>query len=235
MLRLISILLVLIGLGAITLGVMAWVSPRAPDRQVESAPVTRDAAPGPTASGFEDGQFGIASTATSPLTESLRRLPIAHEAPETATFGRAFNVTLAIDATGAETPEAALPGRGTITEGVAELSGDVRASLIGPAFDIEALSPSEQTLSPLTQNTWRWQVTPRAPGEQELVLEIYALHGERALPVRSFRDSILVEVSRLRQALSLAQVADPFFVVLGGIGSVLGGLFGVFRVFRFRR
>ena len=115
--------------------------------------------------------------------------------------------------------------------GTAQVGLDVRAALIGSAFEIEAMSPEDQAISTLTANTWRWKVTPIANGEHDLVLEIYALRGDRALPVRTFRDQVTVKVSALRQAITMAQTANPLFMVIGGIGSVLGGAFTALRFF----
>ncbi|MEM7458478.1 MAG: hypothetical protein AAF331_03340, partial [Pseudomonadota bacterium] len=62
----------------------------------------------------------------------------------------------------------------------------------------------------------------------------FALMGEEALPLRTFRDSVQVEVSRIGQAIALAQSISPITVVAGGIGSLLAGLFGFIGFFRRR-
>lgn len=236
MMRLFSILLILVGLGAVALGFMAWTAPQAADvsertASVESAPAA-PAPPSDLAPGLDEPTFGTASSPTTATeVDALRSVPIAHETPTEASFGQPFDVTLAIDATGAESAAGALPGHNEIVEGVAQVGLDVRAALIGSAFEIEAMSPEDQAISSLTANTWRWKVTPIANGEHDLVLEIYALRGDRALPVRTFRDQVTVKVSAIRQAITMAQTANPLFMVIGGIGSVLGGAFTALRFF----
>lgn len=176
--------------------------------------------------------FGTAASAGSDLMDRLQTVPIAHETPETAQYGKSFEVTVAIDATGDATAADALPGTGIITEGTARVTDSVQAIVTGAAFEIEALSPDVQELSPITENLWRWKVMPVENGSQDLTIEIFAMVGDKALPVRTYRDTVAVEISRMRQAVEMAQDANPLAMVLGGIGSVLAGLFGAARFFR---
>ncbi len=239
MMRVFSVLLIILGLLAGGLGVAAMLTHMdAPSNDV-AAPVA-DAPRPPVlnpefAPGFDGTETAIVrpqSTFASDLAARLRSVPVAHETPREAAFGRPFDVTLAIDATGRDSAAGALPGRGTIAESNAQVSDEVKASLIGSAFEIEPLSPDVQKISPLTANTWRWRVTPVETGSHDLVIEIYAFVDGHLLPVRTFRDKVTVEVSALRQAIDFAQAANPLVMVLGGIGSVLGGIFGAARFFR---
>ncbi|MEM9375126.1 MAG: hypothetical protein AAGA72_02820 [Pseudomonadota bacterium] len=166
------------------------------------------------------------------MMSALRTVPVAHETPSEAQFGRAFTVTLAMDATGDTTAADALSGTGNIVEGEARVSSTVRALVSGQAFDVEAITPDTQRVSTLTENVWRWRVTPTAVGTQELVIELFALVGEEALPLRTFRDDVDVRVSRLGQAIAIARDLSPITVVAGGIGSLLAGVFGLIGFFR---
>lgn len=234
MLRIVGVILVLLGLGAVALGLAGMLAPEAPApaaTTVQSAPPPSGSQPLMGTAGDEP-VFSSQSAGDTAILAQLRRLPIAHEAPDEARFGAPFPVTLAIDATGAESASGALSGRGNIVEGEARLGTQARARLIGAAFEIEALSPEDQAISPLTANTWRWSVTPKEAGQHDLVLEIFALDGGQVLPVRTFRDTITVEVSTLRQAIDFAQAANPLAMLLGGIGSVIGGLAAAARIFR---
>ena len=257
MLRLLSILLFMAGLAALAWGGYRFYAgeqaaqeapamaedqpfetrslemppPPAPDGDIaafeESAPEDGFGA------GSGDDTFGVARTPNRML-ERLRSVPIAHETPSEARFNRAFEVTLAIDATGDDSAADALPGDGNIVEGEAQILDKAQATLSGAAFDIELVSPSIQTVSPVTENVWRWRVTPFETGRHPLRLELFALENDEALPIRTFTDEVEVRVSRLGQVLATANTLDPVFMILGGAGSLLAGLFGVFRFFRGR-
>lgn len=163
--------------------------------------------------------------------DTLRTVPVAHETPRSAEYKRAFNVTFAIDATGDTTAADALPGRGVIEESEAKVSGRVEVRLSGAAFSIVAASPPVQTLSPMTENTWRWSVTPLSAGDHDLVFEVFAIDSGAVTPLRTFQDTVTVKVSGLNRAIAFADQANPLFVLLGGLGSALAGLFAAFRFF----
>jgi len=185
--------------------------------------------------------FDVASSRVSPLQETtsfqdrLYQVPVAYETPEVAAFGKPFNVTFAIDGTGDDSAADALPGQdANRVEAVAKISDRLKASLVGSAFEVELLSPEVQRLSLLTENVWRWRVTPQMEGEHMLVLELFALDGDEAVPVRTFSDTVTVSVSSFQRIMGVADTANPLFVLLGGIGSAIGGFFGFFRFFRKR-
>lgn len=163
--------------------------------------------------------------------QSLRTVPIAHQSPRSAELRRPFDVVLSIDATGDDDATDSLSGRGVIETGEVKVSDRVQARLIGASFDIEAASPETQRLSPASENVWRWSVTPTAAGEHDLSFEIYAVEGDDITPLRTFQDSVTVEVTGLSMALELANQANPLFVLLGGIGSALGGLWATLKFF----
>lgn len=248
MFRFLSLLLILAGLGALAFGGYQYFqadpqlesrsTPPAGSSGFDSAsePVMARSMPSkPTASADEDDEFfGIAS-ADSDFMSTLRTVPIAHETPKSAVFGRPFTVTLALDATGNDRAVEALPGTGNVVEGEARISNSVRALVSGQSFDVEDVTPQTQRISPLTQNVWRWRVTPTAVGNQELVIELFALtEDDQALPLRTFRDTVEVEVSRIGQAIAIARSVSPITVVAGGIGSLMAGLFGFVGFFRRR-
>lgn len=260
MFRLLSVLLIIAGLAAVAYGGLRYLqedvalapapvaasealgdpepAPNEPDigeasaakPQFEEPPMAKMTAP--SIAGFEDTEVDMTSTSAPRVLDTLQKVPLAHETPERAKFGRPFDVTLAIDGTGGDNAREALPGRGNIVEGEGFVGVKAQATLSGAAFDIEATTPEAQTVSPLTQNVWRWRVTPRETGSQQLTLELFALDGNEALPVRTFRDEIVVEVSRFGQAVATAQSISPIIMVIGGIGSLLAGLFGAARFFR---
>lgn len=185
----------------------------------------------------EAGEEPVAASAAMPpapkpsFEEKLQTVPVAHETPASAEYKRPFNVTFAIDATGDTTAADALPGRGVVSEGEAKVSDRVEVRLSGASFRIEQTSPPIQTLSPLTENTWRWSVTPLTAGDHDLTFEIFAIDTDAVTPLRTYRDTVTVKVSGLNRAIAFADQANPLFVLLGGIGSILAGAIGVARFF----
>jgi hypothetical protein len=252
MLRLFSFLLILIGAAALAFGGYEYLQTQsAAESDVRSAPApqgsfgfdsgvetesvvagSRRSMPRALASDMDE-MFGAASV-NDDFMSSLRTVPIAHETPKRARFGRSFSVTVSVDATGDDSAVDSLPGTGNIVEAEAQVSNTVQALVSGEAFTVEAITPATQRISPLTENVWRWKVTPNAIGNQELVIELFALMDGEALPLRTFRDSVEVEVSRIGQAVALAKSVSPITVVAGGIGSLLAGLFGFVGFFRRR-
>ncbi len=201
--------------------------------QMEPEPMAGSAAPGATEAGEapEISAMSAPAPAKPSFEETLQTVPVAHETPRSAEYKRAFDVTFAIDATGDTTAADALPGRGLIEEGEAKVSDRVEVRLSGANFNIVAASPPVQSLSPLTENTWRWSVTALSAGEHDLTFEIFAIDSDVVTPLRTYRDTVTVKVSGLNRAIAFADQANPLFVLLGGLGSALAGLFAAFRFF----
>ena len=172
------------------------------------------------------------------LEEQLYQVPIAYKTPSNAAFNAPFTVELAINAQdGAETATGGITstGPGTVREETVAVSDTVVAKLVGvdEAFIIEAESEKPQRLSKSTESVWRWKVTPTKTGPQVLNFEIWAVHPDNTEErLRTFNDTVTVEVSRIGQAMFLAQQYNPIVVIFAGIGSLLAGLFGVLRFFR---
>lgn len=176
----------------------------------------------------------MAPDTSDAFINSLKSVPVAHETPSAAEYKRPFEAVLAIDATGDDTAVDALPGHGNISEGTAQVSRTVEARLSGSGFAIKAMTPEQQTISPLTENTWRWSVTPLTAGNQELTFDIYAIDDGPAVPLRTFHNTVTVKVTGLNRAIAFADQANPLAVFLGGVGSVLAGLFGAIKFVRRR-
>ena len=80
-----------------------------------------------------------------------------------------------------------------------QISGLMEAKLVGPAFAIRAITPEEpQLVSGKEPTEWKWDVTPKQPGQQSLHLTINAIvkydGANRPRTVRSFDRTIQVEV-----------------------------------------
>jgi hypothetical protein len=171
----------------------------------------------------------VTAAVSESFIDKLKTVPVAHETPRSAEYKRAFDVTFAIDATGDATAVDALPGRGVVEEGTARVSDRVEVRLSGAAFSITPTSPPVQSLSPLTENTWRWSVSALSAGDHDLTFEIFAVDADEIVPLRTYRDTVTVKVSGLNRAIAFADQANPLFVLLGGLGSILAGVLGVAR------
>ena len=199
-----------------------------------SAPMSRSLGDDDAMGGVEATPEATAAAApeadpTESFLNSLKTVPVAHETPDTAEFRKPFEAVLAIDATGDDTAADALPGRGNVQEGTARVSKRVEVRLSGSSFSIVPTTPEQQTISPLTENTWRWMVTPLNGGKQELTFDIYAIDEGPAVPLRTFHNTVTVKVSGYGRAVSFIDQANPLAVFLGGIGSILAGLFGAIK------
>jgi len=238
MLRFLSILLLVAGLLAAGLGGLGILSggddgdTGPPQAESAELPGAGGGAPSPVpAPVMAERRFETAASRSGPAA-ALREVPIAHETPDVVTMGQRFEVTLAIDATGAESAARTLPGQGNIVEGEAMVGTEAKALLTGASFEIESLSPDTQSLSEFAANTWRWRVRAMAEGRHDLVLEVFTMDGARALPVRSYRDTVTVQVTTVGRIVNAANEVNPIVMLLGGIGSILGGAIGVFRFFQ---
>lgn len=184
---------------------------------------------------------GSRITSEDPMAKALSELktyPIAYETPTAAKMGEAFEVVLAIDATGGDSAADALPGRNTVVEAEAKLSNSVEATLSGAAFDIELMNKARQRLSPFKESTWRWAVTPRQAGQHTLYLEIHALIGEdESLLLDSFADDISVDVTQKWSGFLGMSAEDirTYIGILGGSVSALLGLIALLSYIRSRR
>lgn len=197
-------------------------------RSAGPPPESADAAEAPPEAVDIDDPNVTAAVSQS-FIDTLKTVPVAHETPPSAEYKRAFDVTFAIDATGDTTAVDALPGRGVIQEGEARVSDRVEVRLSGAAFSITPTSPPVQSLSPLTENTWRWSVSALSAGDHDLTFEIFAVDADEVVPLRTYRDTVTVRVSGLNRAIAFADQANPLFVLLGGLGSILAGVLGVAR------
>lgn len=198
-------------------------------RAMRAEPPAGDEAPPAPPEAVDIDDPNVTAAVSDSFIDTLKTVPVAHETPASAEYKRAFDVTFAIDATGGDSAADALPGRGVIEEGIARVSDRVEVRLSGAAFTIVPTSPPVQSLSPLTENTWRWSVTALSAGDHDLTFEIFAVDANEVVPLRTYRDTVTVKVSGLNRAIAFADQANPLFVLLGGLGSILAGVIGVAR------
>lgn len=206
-----------------------------PTETPQSSPATET---GPTERPNRDAPARKMPTDTlDPMLEQLSEMktyPIAYETPTEGKIGQAFEVVLAIDATGDDSAVEGLPGENTIVEGEALLTKSAEATLSGAAFDIELMNKDRQRLSPYQESTWRWSVTPKQKGQHKLYLEIHAVLGEgEAMLLKSFEDEIDVSVGS--GGLFLGMSADTLRTYIGIIAGTISGIVGMIALIGFIR
>ncbi len=166
------------------------------------------------------------------ITERFRTRQVAYNRPPaTAALGRAIDVSLVIDATGAGRATESLEGfSGEVVEREVALSETVLAQLTGTGFEIQSVSIARQNLSERIVNRWQWRIIPTEPGAHVLILELfgYAAGSLDAEPLDAYRDEIRVEVRPVDRWLGWASALQPVFGLIAGLaGAGSAGLAGV--------
>ncbi len=173
----------------------------------------------------------------APELANMQTFPVAYETPTEAKLDQAFEVVLAIDATGDDSAVEGLPGKHHVIESEATLSETVEATLSGAAFDIRLTNKARQRLSPFRESTWRWAVTPTQEGSHTLYLEIHALVGEdESLLLDAFSDEISVKVNKKGFVFGISPEKIRTYVgIFGGTISAILGLAAIFSFLRRRK
>ncbi len=209
----------------------AQPAPNVAAAQAEAAPAPMAEAIRPATAGAPR-DFSRAADQSGELAQSLSQADIAYNRPTNMSLGRPTNVQLVLDATGEAELREFLDGFiGDIIEARVGVGAEVSASLTGPGFEIERMSPERQMLSTeaASPNRWQWGVRPMEEGRRVLTLDIFAYVGDAAQPVRTYRDEIEVGVSNVGRVLSLAQTAHPIVGVIAGAVSMFIAIFGFAR------
>lgn len=96
-----------------------------------------------------------------------------------------------------ETLTEGLQGRGDARVEPLAVGGDnMKVTLTGSSFAIEALDPEPQDLRPGMYREWKWDVTPRKAGRQSLVMTAFVVFEGENLEFKSLEQPIDVRVSR---------------------------------------
>ena len=111
------------------------------------------------------------------------------------------------------------------------------ATLSGPGFKIDAITPERQAIAEGFPTVWSWNVEAKDAGDQELEATLYALvpNGETGLRQRVNSYSQTISVSVREQTWgewleSLSHGIDTvkaIAVTLGGLAAAVLGWFGI--------
>ncbi len=224
------------------IGLLIWAGMRFSDEQLiaaNTAPVIErmaaaveiaSATSAPTAARAFPGGFAAAAERAAPTLESV---PIAYNRPTEMRLGRAADVRMIIDSSGTTDLQAALEGFiGEIIESEAEVSSRVSAHLSGrDGLEVRPLTPELQELDPAGSNTWQWNVIPKKSGARTMELSIYAYpaDSDTARPVRTYTDTITVDVQTMDHVYAFAQTSEPVVGFAAGGASLLLAVWTFFR------
>jgi hypothetical protein len=137
------------------------------------------------------------------IDRALKALPLGHiafNAPTELREGEAAEIQLLLSL---RKPTSVLQDELTEMgerEGARVKVSDVmEARLTGPGFEIEAITPERQLVSPGANTEWKWEIEPTETGSQRLHLTLSALidvKGERTpRAVRTFEKPIVIQVT----------------------------------------
>lgn len=125
---------------------------------------------------------------------------IAYSAPEQAQVGKSERVTVRLTRedlpqVGKELEEGLGSTGAPPTVASLEVVPKMRAQLKGPEFQVEALTPEDQSLQRTGFGEWIWEITPTRSGTHSLVLTVTALLGDESLNDVTLKREIEVDVN----------------------------------------
>lgn len=128
-------------------------------------------------------------------------------------------------------------GPGPVSVERARYASTVEARLTGDGFLIDAITATSQPVSQLEPTEWRWQATPRAPGQRALFVSIYAvvtLDGERhERLIKTFEREFVVRVTFWRHPwMYLRYRPQAGLIGLGLLAGLGAGLVVYMRGYR---
>jgi hypothetical protein len=144
-----------------------------------------------------------AATPLSPLDEALQQMKtgtLAFNTPHEMALLEPTLIHLVLSPRSDDPSVAALVlGPGPVAVEHARYSSTVEARLTGDGFQIDEVTAASQPVSQMEPTEWRWQVTPRTPGQRSLFLNVYAvvtLDGEKhERLIKTFEREFVVEVT----------------------------------------
>jgi len=127
--------------------------------------------------------------------------------------------------------------RDKAVEGTLRVSSEMVATLNGPGFKIEAVTPEQQAIAEGFPTVWSWNVEAQQEGEQELEATLYALVPDGAtssrLRVESYVQKITVSVRAqtwgewLESLGHEVDAVKAIVVTMVGAATVVFGWFGI--------
>jgi hypothetical protein len=158
--------------------------------------------------------------------EELQPGHVAYNPPSKTRVGEILHLTVHVRRDSA-TPDpnfTALPGKVRVEP--LPVGTDMQATLSGAAFTI---TPTTRKSQPLYEDfaTWRWDVQPKSPGAQVLILELAVEYNGKTLKTVTFERHINVDVagraSPIRRFVQNMDLASLTTTLLGALILALSG------------
>jgi hypothetical protein len=162
------------------------------------------------------------------LQATLREAKVAFNAPERLQFREPSPIELVLSPLSAEVDPETLLSQGlpgvTRSEAGVDFALKMQATLSGPDFTVEPAGPQLRTVLDDRPTRWDWTVTPTRFGSDRLLtIELQAVlsQGDADLPplyVRTFRESIDVDVTLWHRVASSAEEVTKVHAAIAGVG-----------------
>jgi hypothetical protein len=130
-----------------------------------------------------------------------------------------------------------LSSRDQTIEGSLRVSSDMVASLNGPGFKIDAVTPEQQAIAEGFPTVWSWNVEAKEDGEQELEATLYVLLPDGDTSSRQRVDSYVQKITVSVRERTWGEWLESFghevdamkaiVVTLVGAATVVFGWFGI--------
>jgi hypothetical protein len=191
------------------------------------------------AEGMPEVAARAAKKALSERKETLEALPkgnITLRAPTSMQVSDKRKVEAEVGLNAPKMDRPARPGTSTV-EGTLYVSPEMIATLVGPGFEIKAITPEQQPIAEGFPTVWSWNVEAKESGEQELEATLYALVGDKPerYAIASYTQKISVNVREQSWGEWLDSLGHEIltlqgiFVALGAIATPVLAWFGLRR------
>ena len=114
-------------------------------------------------------------------------------------------------------------------EGTLRISAEMAATLNGPGFKIDAVTPEKQTIAEGFPTVWSWNVEAKEDGEQDLEATLYVILGDDRQRIDSYHQTITVSVREQTWGEwleSIGHEVDAVKAILGTLAAAATIVFG---------
>jgi hypothetical protein len=115
----------------------------------------------------------------------------------------------------------------TSSGGVLRVSVEMAATLTGPGFTIEPVTPEEQPVAEGFPTVWKWNVSANDSGSQQLEVTVFAIVPDAGGEVRRRIDSYVQTIAVSVRERTWSDTFETFNKAVESIGASLDGIKGI--------